>query len=122
MPFLIQGFANVKGLQVAGNADDRNKTRLYQLRAANPDARCFRITVRSTGSETAKDGITDKVAQIGMSSRDYTDDEIRVLANAARLEPFELSQIEHLLALDAIGIVVNQRNPLDSIGLCQMAQ
>ncbi len=102
--------------------DDRNETRRYLLRAANPDARCFRITVRSTGSETAKDGITDKVAQIGMSSRDYTDDEIRVLANAARLEAFERSQIEHVVALDAIGIVVNRRNPIDAIGLCQIAQ
>jgi phosphate transport system substrate-binding protein len=122
MPSLIQGFANVNGLQVARNADDRNETRLYQLRAVNPDARCFRITVRSTGSETAKDAITDKVAQIGMSSRDYTDGEIRVLANAARLEAFERSQIEHVVALDAIGIVVNRRNPIDAIGLCQIAQ
>jgi phosphate transport system substrate-binding protein len=122
MPSLIQGFANVNGLQVARNADDRNETRLYQLRAANPDARCFRITVRSTGSETAKDAITDKVAQIGMSSRDYTDGEIRVLANAARLETFERSQIEHVVALDAIGIVVNRRNPIDAMGLCQIAQ
>ncbi len=122
MPSLIQGFANVNGLQVARNADDRNETRLYQLRTVNPDARCFRITVRSTGSETAKDAITDKVAQIGMSSRDYTDGEIRVLANAARLEAFERSQIEHVVALDAIGIVVNRRNPIDAIGLCQIAQ
>jgi hypothetical protein len=41
MPSLIQGFANVNGLQVARNTDDKNETRLYQLRAANPDARCF---------------------------------------------------------------------------------
>src|SRR5260370_30469612 len=111
MPFLIQGFANVNGLQVARNADDRNETRLYQLRPANPDARCFRITVRSTGSETAKDGITDRAAQIGMSSRDFTDAEIRVLANAARLEAFERSQIEPVVPLDAICIVVNRSNP-----------
>ena len=122
MPSLIQGFANVNGLQVARTIDDKNETRLYQLRPANPDARCFRITVRSTGSETAKDGITDKVAQIGMSSRDYSDAEIRVLANAARLETFERSQIEHVVALDAIGVVVNGRNPIDAIGLCQVAQ
>src|SRR5260370_25949742 len=64
MPFLIQGFANVNGFPVARNADDLTETRLYQLRAANPDARCFRITMRSTGSETTKDAITGKVAQI----------------------------------------------------------
>jgi phosphate transport system substrate-binding protein len=122
MPALIQGFANINGFEVVRSVDDKNNARLYQLRPANPAARCFRITVLSTGSETAKDGITDKVAQIGMSSRDYTDDEIRVLANAARLEAFERSQIEHVVALDAIGIVVNRRNPIDAIGLCQIAQ
>jgi ABC-type phosphate transport system substrate-binding protein len=122
MPSLIQGFANVNRLQVARSTDDKNETRLYQLRAGNSDARCFRITVRSTGSETAKEGITDKVAQIGMSSREYTDAEIRVLANAARLEAFERNQIEHVVALDAIGIVVNRRNPIDAMGLCQIAQ
>src|SRR5260370_8292225 len=104
MPFLIQGFANVNGLQVARNADDRNETRLYQLRAANPDARCFRITVRSTGSETAKNAITDKVAQIGMSSRDYTDGEIPVLSNTPKLQAFDPSQIHHVAPLDAIAI------------------
>src|SRR5262249_14394815 len=122
MPSLIQGFANVNGLQVARNLDDRNETRLYQLRATSLDARCFRIAVRSTGSARAKDGITDKVAQIGMSSRDYSDAEIRVLANAARLQAFERSQIEHVVALDAIGIVVNRRNPVGAIGLCQIAR
>jgi phosphate transport system substrate-binding protein len=122
MPALIQGFANINGFEVVRSADDRNNLRLYQLRAASPDARCFRIAVRSTGSETAKDGITDKVAQIGMSSRDYTDGEIGVLANAARLQTFERSQIEHVVALDAISIVVNPRNPVEAIGLCQIAQ
>jgi len=98
MPSLIQGFANVNGFQVTRSDDDRNDVRLYQLRKPSPDAPCFRITVRSTGSDTAKDGITDKVAQIGMSSRDYSDGEIRVLAKAANLEPVERSQIEHVVA------------------------
>jgi ABC-type phosphate transport system substrate-binding protein len=75
MPSLIQGFANVNGFQVTRSDDDRNDVRLYQLRKPSPDAPCFRITVRSTGSGTAKDGITDKLAQIGMSSRDYSDGE-----------------------------------------------
>jgi phosphate transport system substrate-binding protein len=122
MPSLIQGFANVNGFQVTRSDDDRNDVRLYQLRKPSPDAPCFRITVRSTGSDTAKDGITDKVAQIGMSSRDYSDGEIRVLARAANLEPVERSQIEHVVALDAVSVVVNKHNPLDSIGLCQLAK
>jgi phosphate transport system substrate-binding protein len=122
MPSLIQGFANINGFEVVRSADDKNNLRLYQLRAANPSGRCFRISVRSTGSETAKDGITDKVAQIGMSSRDYTEGEIRVLANAAKLEAYERNQIEHVVALDAISVVVNRSNPVEAIGLCQIAQ
>jgi ABC-type phosphate transport system substrate-binding protein len=122
MPSLIQVFANVNGFDVTRSDDDKNDVRLYQLRKANPDAPCFRITVRSTGSDTAKDGITDKVAQIGMSSRDYTEGEIQVRAKAANLEPIDRSQIEHVVGLDAVGIVVNRHNPLDSIGLCRLAK
>jgi phosphate transport system substrate-binding protein len=123
MPLLIQGFANAAGFKVTRSAEDEEKTRaVYQLSPADPNARCFVITVLSTGSDTAKEGITDRVAQIGMSSRHYDDDEIDVLARTANLDAFERSQIEHVVALDAVGIVVNKRNPIASLELCQIAQ
>jgi hypothetical protein len=100
MPFLIQGFANGNGMQVTRSSDAQTQTRTYLLRGTEPDAACFRITVRSTGSDTAKDAIVDKAAQIGMSSRVYTDSEIQVLAKAAEATPVARSEIEQVVALD----------------------
>jgi phosphate transport system substrate-binding protein len=121
MPALIQGFANVAGLKVARSADDVTRA-VYQLSPADPNGRCFVITVLSTGSNTAKEGLTENIARIGMSSRYYQDDEIALLARAANLRGFERSQIEHVVALDAVGIVVNRRNRIESLELCQIAQ
>jgi phosphate transport system substrate-binding protein len=78
--------------------------------------------VRSTGSDTAKDAIVDKAAQIGMSSRVYTDSEIQVLARAAGAAPAARSEIEQVVALDGVVVVVNKQNPVSALGLCQIAE
>ena len=122
MPFLIQGFANANGMRVTSSSDSQTQTRSYQLQGADPDAACFRITVRSTGSDTAKDAIVDKAAQIGMSSRVYTDSEIQVLAKAAGAAAAARSEIEQVVALDALVVVVNKQNPVSALGLCQIAE
>jgi len=120
MPFLIQGFANANSMRVTSSSDSQTQTRTYQLQGTDPA--CFRITVRSTGSDTAKDAIVDKVAQIGMSSRVYTDGEIQVLAKAAGAAPAVRSEIEQVVALDAVVVVVNKQNPVGALNLCQIAE
>ena len=123
MPALIKGFADAGGFRVTTSSEGAERQRaVFQLRPANPAARCFTITVLSTGSDTGKEGITDKVAQIAMSSRYYEDGEIEGMARAGNLYPVERSQIEHVIALDAVGIVVNRANPIASLELCQIAQ
>jgi len=121
MPFLIQGFANANGMRVSRSSDSQTQTRTYQLQGSEPEAACFRITVRSTGSDTAKDAIVDKAAQIGMSSRVYTDSEIQVLARAAGAAPLVRTEIEQVVALDAVIVVVNKQNPVGHLSLCQIA-
>jgi phosphate transport system substrate-binding protein len=122
MPFMIQGFANANGMRVTRSSDLQTQSRIYQLQGTEPDATCFRITVRSTGSDTAKDAIVDKGAQIGMSSRIYTDSEIQVLARAAGLPSAARSEIEQVVALDAVVVVVNKQNPVTTLSLCQIAE
>jgi phosphate transport system substrate-binding protein len=122
MPFLIQGFANANGMRVTRSSDPQTQTRTYQLQGTESEAACFRITVRSTGSDTAKDAIVDKVAEIGMSSRVYTDGEIQVLARAAGAAPAARSEIEQVVALDGVVVVVNKQNPVSALGLCQIAE
>jgi phosphate transport system substrate-binding protein len=122
MPSLIRGFADAKGFSVATSAGGPQRA-VFELHPANPDAPCFVITVLSTGSDTAKEGIADGDAQIGMSSRYYTDGEIESLAKAGKLYPdYQRNQIEHIIGLDAVGIVVNTANPIASLGLCQIAK
>jgi ABC-type phosphate transport system substrate-binding protein len=94
-------------MRVTRSSDAQTQTRTYLLQGAEPDAACFRISVRSTGSDTAKDAIVDKAAQIGMSSRVYTDNEIQVLAKAADATPVARSEIEQVVALDGVVVVVN---------------
>jgi phosphate transport system substrate-binding protein len=122
MPFLIQGFANANGMRIARSGDSQTQTRTYQLQGTEPDAGCLRVTVRSTGSDTAKDAIVDKIAQIGMSSRIYTDSEIQVLGRAAGLTGAARSEIEQVVALDAVVVVVNKHNPVTYLSLCQIAE
>ncbi|MBV9564923.1 MAG: substrate-binding domain-containing protein [Bradyrhizobium sp.] len=122
MPFLIQAFANANAMRVAPTDDPKTLTRIYQLQGSSPDAACFRVTVRSTGSDTAKDAIVDKVAKIGMSSRDYSASEIGVLASAAGRTPLVRSEVEQVVALDAVVVVVNRQNPVGALSLCQIAQ
>jgi phosphate transport system substrate-binding protein len=122
MPFLIQSFANANGMRVTRSADPQSQARTYQLQGNDPETACFRVTVRSTGSDTAKDAIVDKVAQIGMSSRIYTDSEIEVLARAAGLAQAARSEVEQVVALDAVVVVVNKQNPVTTLSLCQIAE
>jgi phosphate transport system substrate-binding protein len=134
MPFLIKGFADAKRFRVAFSAEGKpidiltqasaaEKRAVFQLQPADPGAPCFIITELSTGSDTAKEGIVDGVAQIGMSSRYYTDGEIETLARAGKLYPdYERNQIEHVIGLDAVGIVVSKANPVASLELCQIAK
>ena len=124
MPSLIAGFANANGFKLATSAEGEERKRaVFQLQPSDPGAPCFVVTVLSTGSDTAKEGIVDGVAQIGMSSRYYDDGEIESLARAGRLYPtYERSQIEHIVALDAVGIAVHRANPVTSLELCQIAR
>lgn len=123
MPSLIAGFANANSFRLVINADDKDRARaVFQLRRDDSGVPCFVITVVSTGSDTAKDGIVDGVAQIGMSSREYTDGEIAVLARAGRMSTYQRIEIEHIAGLDAVGIVVNRNSSIASLELCQIAK
>lgn len=124
MPVLIAGFANAKRFDVATSVEGpERQLAVFQLKPADPAAPCFVINVLSTGSDTAKEGIVDRKAQIGMSSRYYTDGEIESLARAGKLYPdYERNQIEHIIGLDAVGVVVNAANPVAALELCQVAK
>jgi phosphate transport system substrate-binding protein len=58
-----------------------------------------------------------------MSSQEFTDSEIAEIARAAgRQPPYPRSDIERVVALDALAIVVKRRNSIPSLGLCEIAK
>jgi ABC-type phosphate transport system substrate-binding protein len=48
--------------------------------------------------------------------------EIQVLAKAAGAAPAVRSEIEQVVALDAVVVVVNKQNPVGALNLCQIAE
>jgi PBP superfamily domain len=121
MPFLIQSFANASGMRVSRSSDAQGQTRTYQLQGAEFDAACFRITVRSTGSDTEGcdrgQGCTDRhvVADLHRQRDSGARQGGRKRADCTQ-------RIEQVVALAAVVIVVNKQNPVASLGLCQIAE
>ena len=121
MPYLIQGFANARGFRVKRYDNDKHDIRVYQLQQSTQGSSCFQITVHASGSNDAGPALIDKTAQIGMSSRTYSDEEIKEIADSAGRRGAPRGEIERVVALDGVAIVVNRDNPVQSLSLCQIA-
>lgn len=78
------------------------------------------IELHAHGSGTAFKGLLAHKADIGMSSRRVTADEV----SQARAELGDLSKIgnEHIIALDGLAIIVNQNNSLKAISTETLAK
>lgn len=78
------------------------------------------IELHAHGSGTAFSGLLSHKADIGMSSRKATPDEV----TQARSELGDLSKIgnEHIIALDGLAIIVNQNNSLKAISTETLAK
>ena len=78
------------------------------------------IELHAHGSGTAFKGLLAHKADIGMSSRRVTADEV----TQARAELGDLSKIgnEHIIALDGLAIIVNQNNSLKAISTETLAK
>lgn len=122
MPYLIQGFANAYSFTVTRADDDRNGSRVYQLKNAAPGTPCLRVTIRSTGSNDALPALIDGTASVGMSSRVFEDAEIEKFPPPPGGGPVVRSAVESVVALDAVVVVLNPRNPVQSLELCDIAR
>ncbi|MEW5681962.1 MAG: phosphate ABC transporter substrate-binding/OmpA family protein [Pseudomonadota bacterium] len=78
------------------------------------------IELHAHGSGTAFSGLLSHKADIGMSSRKVTPDEV----TQARSDLGDLSKIgnEHIIALDGLAIIVNQNNSLKAISTETLAK
>jgi phosphate transport system substrate-binding protein len=74
-----------------------------------------RISVTGGGSGTGITGLIDSTVDIANASRSMTTDEITA-ARAKGVEP-----VEHVIARDAIAVIVNPNNPVDQLTLEQIS-
>ncbi len=76
------------------------------------------VNVAAHGSSTAFKGMLSGAADVGMASRRIKDKEVRGLEFKGNMRDFAA---EHVVAIDGLAVIVNQRNPLNNLSLDQLA-
>jgi phosphate transport system substrate-binding protein len=120
LPYLISGYAGKISAQVSELSSDDPLRKIYELRKTAKDAPFLRIAVKSTGSATALPDLVDKLADAGISSRPYTDQEIEKLVEIRGMGA--RGDVEHVIALDGVLFFVNRDNPATVMNFCDVAK
>ncbi len=120
LPHLISGYAGKVGAKVNELASDDPLRRTYELRKTANDAPFLRIVIKSTGSNTALPDLIGKLADAGVSSRPYSDQEIAKLIEIRGMGA--RADVEHVIALDGVQFFVNRENPAAVMKLCDVAK
>ncbi len=120
LPYLISGYASKIGAQVSELSSDDPLRKTYELRKTAKDAPFLRIVIKSTGSATALPDLVDKLADAGISSRPYTDQEIGKLVEIRGMGA--RGDVEHVIALDGVLFFVNKDNPATVMKFCDVAK
>jgi phosphate transport system substrate-binding protein len=76
------------------------------------------VNVAAHGSSTAFKGLLSGVADVGMASRRIKDKEVHALTYMGDMRDFAA---EHVVAIDGLAVIVNQRNPINNLSLDQLA-
>jgi phosphate transport system substrate-binding protein len=77
------------------------------------------ITVAAHGSATAFTGLGASTCDVGMASRKIKPEEARTLSSLGDMTSLAS---EHVLGLDGIAVIVNPGNPVQSLGVDQIAK
>lgn len=117
-PVLIEGFLAAHGADsFSWQQQGAEVERALRYQLAD---KLQQVELHAHGSSTAFKDLLRNKADIGMSSRRITPDEV----TKARAELGDLSKIgnEHIIALDGLAIIVNQNNPLKAISTETLAK
>ena len=120
LPYLVAGYASKVGAQLAEIPSDDPLRKTYELRKTAKDAPFLRIVIKSTGSGTALPDMIGKLADAGVSSRPYTDQEIDKLVEIRGMG--KRAEVEHVIAMDGVQFFVNKDNPATVMKLCDVAR
>ncbi|HXY57857.1 MAG TPA: phosphate ABC transporter substrate-binding/OmpA family protein [Methylocystis sp.] len=119
MPMLVDAFARRR----AGSAAIVTLTGPEEQRIVLPPTlgRSVAIDLQAHGSGTAAKDMASGQAVIGMASRRLNADETKLLSDQFHVNPLAAAN-EHVLALDGLAIIVNPKNPVQSLSLNQIAR
>lgn len=117
-PALVKGLLEEQGFHDVHIEPGRiaNEQRVSGINAAQQSV--F-IEVAAHGSGTAFVALKDASAQLGASSRPIKVAEAQSLAG---LGDFNSSAAEHIIAIDGLAVILNQKNDLSSLSTSQIAQ
>lgn len=117
-PLLVKGLLEEQGFQNVHIEADKvaNEQRVSAVNAAQQQV--F-IDVAAHGSGTAFVALQDASAQLGASSRPIKATEAQSLSAQG---DFRSVAAEHIIAIDGLAVILNQKNPLSSLTTQQIAQ
>jgi phosphate transport system substrate-binding protein len=120
LPYFIKGYAKSVGAEMTELPTDDSLRRTYELRTTPQNAPFLRIVIKSSGSNTALPDMIGREADIGASSRPFTDQEIAKLLDIRGVG--SRADVEHVIALDGVQFFVNKENPATVLKLCDVAR
>jgi len=119
-PELIKGFLRKEGYQLLNNGLSGSKIEREILVKNTLNSEPFQIDLHAHGSSTGFKGLLSLEADIAMSSRQIKAKEVRDLS---RLYPSIASgEAEHIIAYDALAIIVNTKNPVMNLSIEDLAK
>lgn len=113
-PSLVKGWLVKKGYDQISTK--REGTELF-LTGTDKGGKQLVVELDAQGSSTGFRALTEKQADIGMSSRPIKSSEVTALAKYGHCDQ---AACEHVVALDGIAIIVNQKNPLSTLDTAQL--
>jgi phosphate transport system substrate-binding protein len=116
-PLLLEGFLKQQNINNFTWTRNTPLERVLHYKIANKN---YAIELQSHGSSTAFSALKNKTADIGMSSRRITDNEVKQLAETAG----HLNKLgnEHIIGLDGLAIIVNQNNAVKQLSSKTLAK
>jgi phosphate transport system substrate-binding protein len=115
MPALILGYADSLSAEIIYEEGISENERVLRL-IHETGKELVKIDIAALGSSASFTRLANNLATIGMSSRKIAQNEAEMLILAGIPDPRETER-EHVLALDAVAIIVHQDNPLTSISM-----
>ena len=114
MPLLLQRYAASIQKEVKQQGDDTDELR---MELQDPAGKNFAtVSLKRQGSDTAFPALASREAQIGMSDRPITDQEVGTLAKAG-FPAMNRPKNEHIIGLDGIMVITSLRNFATSLSV-----